>query len=170
MSRRIQGYTLIELLLVIVILSIIAAATMSPLIEAFEAYIGGEGISIANWQGIVAQSRISREIHIINSPNAIDTSSTASLFKFTDIYGTTITYSVSGTTLQRTEGASAAQNLADGVSSLTFTYYDSTGTTVTPPLSSATAATIRYIQVSIVIVLNGVNYTATTTINARNLI
>lgn len=167
---RMQGYTLMELIIVITILGMLSVASMEFVLIGFQAYSTGKDASDANWQGLVALSRMGREIHLIRSPNSIDTTSTAALFKFTDEDGTTITYDLSGSNLQRTEGASAAQILADGLSSVTFNYYNSAGASVTPPLSSVTAPTIRYVQITLVVLKNNSNYTLQTTINARNLI
>lgn len=170
MILKLQGHTLMELVIVITILGVLSVGAMQILLEGYQAYSAGKEASDANWQGEVALARMGREIHLISSPNSIDTTSTASTFIFTDLDGTVITYSLSGTTLQRAEDASAAQALAAGISSATFDYYDATGTAVTPPLSSTTAPTIRYVQITLVILKNNNTYTLKTTINARNLL
>jgi prepilin-type N-terminal cleavage/methylation domain-containing protein len=166
---RAYGYTMMELIIVITILGLLAAGSMQLIFQGYQAYSTGKQASDANWQGLIALSRMGREIHLIASPNSIDSASTASTLTFTDNSNTTITYSLSGTNLQRAEGATAAQNLADGISSMTLNYYDSSGTAVTPPLTTTTAATIDYVQITLVILKNNASYTLQTTINARNL-
>lgn len=152
------GFTLIELVMVIVISSIIAVMASKGLLVAAQAYLGSRDAINANWQGEIALERMARDIRAVRSSSDISTAS-SSQFTFTDITGTSITFNLSGSSLMRN-----SQILADGVNSVTFSYFDSTGA------STATLANIRYVTISLNITLNNANYTMATTIYPRNLI
>lgn len=138
LRRQQRGATLIELVLVIAILGIVAAGATELLVQGFRAYILNKNIITAEWQGRVALERMARDLHAISSPPAINSAGTSSTqISFTDIYGNSISYQKNGAAqLLRNN-----QVIADGVQSLTFTYYTSasSGTTTT------TVAAIRYI-------------------------
>lgn len=164
MMRRLmlsRGFTLIEMIMVILILGIIVAMSSSLLTQGLNSASQGEGLLDANWQGQIAFERMSRDISLVRSTADITTIG-ASNFAFTDTSGNTISYSLSGTSLLLTQNGNAAI-LADGVSSLSFTYFDRTGT------STATATLVRYIRISITVTRNNVNYALTTMIYPRNL-
>lgn len=157
-----NGFTLIELIMVIVVLGIIIGMSSSLITQGLNAFLSGEDISDANWQGQVASQRMSRDLSLIRSPTDIATASATSI-TFTDIFNNSISYSLSGSSLILTQNGTA-QTLADGISTLSFTYYDTNG------VVTATTSLIRYIQFSINVTLNGVNYTLATLIYPRNLI
>lgn len=153
-----KGFTLIELVFVIVILTIIAAIGSRVMAAAFNSYFDNQNIIIANAQGRLALEKMIRDVHAINSPTSI-TTATSSQLSFVDVSGNTVTYALSGTTLNRSGVA-----LADGVGSLSFAYYDGTGAV------TAVTTNIRYITVNLTITNSGVNYPLATTIATLNFI
>ncbi len=160
-ARKVQktrAFTLIELVFVIVILSIIAAIGSRVMGAAFQSYYDNQNIIIANAQGRIALERMIRDVHAIASPSSITTATSSSL-SFTDVNGNTVTYGLSGTTLQRNGIA-----LADGIGSIEFRYYDGNGAT------TAVTTNIRYINVILGVTELGVNYTLKTTMATLNYI
>lgn len=155
-----SGFTLIEMVIVIVILAILAGIANSILTEGLTGYIQGENIVTANWQGQVALQRMSREIRLINSSNMISTM-TGSNLAFTNINSDTVAFSLSGTSLTLTLNGNS-QILADGIQSLTFSYFDKNGT------STAINSAVRYITLSINVTYQNANYVLTTSIYPRN--
>lgn len=153
-----KGFTLIELIFVIVILSIIAAIGSRVMGSAFNSYKDNQGIVSADEQGRLALEKMIRDIHGINSNTSI-TTFTASALTFTNVSGASVAYTLSGTNLQRN-----GVTLASGVNSLTFGYYGTTGAV------TAVASSIAYIDVTLNITQNGVNYTLPTTIMTMNYI
>ncbi len=156
-----RGFTLLEMVMVIVILGIIIGMSSSLLTQGLNAFPTGENIVNANWQGQIAMERMSRDILLIRSPTDITTTASNNL-AFTDMNNNTISYALSGTSLNLTENGNTSI-LADGVQSLTFNYFDKNGT------STATPALVRLITVSINITQNNASYTLTTGIYPRNL-
>jgi prepilin-type N-terminal cleavage/methylation domain-containing protein len=157
-----KGFSLIELIIVIVILGIIAGMSALLLSQGFNAFFNSENILDANYQGQLAMQRMARDIQLIRSPADISTATSGQL-SFTDINNNTVSYALSGSNLNLTKNAST-QTLTIGVNNLTFTYYDENG--VTPP---ASVSVTRYIKITMVITLNNVNYTLITTVYPRNL-
>lgn len=156
------GFSLIELVIVMVMLGIIAAMSSLLLSQGFNAFFSSANILDANWQGQLAIQRMARDIQLIRSPADISTA-TASQLTFTDMNNNSISYTLSSSNLNLTKGINT-QTLAVGINSLTFTYYDQNG--ATPP---ATTAATRYIKIALVITQNNTNYTLTTAIYPRNL-
>lgn len=156
--KKYSGFTLIELVIVIVILGIIAVASSQMLNTGLNAYITGKNIIDAGQQARLGIERMVRDIHAVRSSSDIS-SATASQFAFTDTSGNSITYSLSGSSLMRN-----SQVLADGISNLALTYFDLNGA------STSTPANIRYITISLTITQGNTNFSVATSVYPRNLI
>ncbi len=162
MMQTQHGFSLIELIMVILIVGIIAGMSALLVSQGFNAFFNSEDILDANSQGQLAMQRMARDIQLIRSPADISTATSGQL-SFTDINNNTVSYVLSGSNLNLTKNANT-QTLAIGVNGLTFTYYDQNGTT--PPASTAVT---RYIKVTLIVTQNNVNYTLATAIYPRNL-
>ena len=154
--RKHRGFTLVELVLVIIIMSIITAITTPLLQEGFNAYFTSQSLTDADWQSRIAFSRINKELRTIPFPASITTASPTQLV-FTDANSNSVTYQLTGSSLMRNSNV-----LADGVNSLTFGYYDRNGAT------TATIANIRYISMTLNITQSSANLTIKTVIYPRN--
>lgn len=155
-----RGVTLIEMVLVIVILGIIAALSSSLLSGGLNAYFTERDISNAQWQGRLALERLTRDLRTVRSATAGDlVISPANQITFVDTSGTTVSYSLSGTTLLRN-----GQPLADGISGLSFTYIARDGKT-----AAGSVTAVYYIAVSFSITQNGVNQSRRTVIHPRSI-
>jgi prepilin-type N-terminal cleavage/methylation domain-containing protein len=125
-----KGFTLVEIVVVIFILSIVAMIGGLVLLKGFETGYASRDLIDATWQSRLALQRMANEIREIHSPSAADLDiSSNNQITFTDMNGENITYSRSGNYLTR-NGIS----LADGVSALTFTYFDANNKEVTNSL------------------------------------
>jgi prepilin-type N-terminal cleavage/methylation domain-containing protein len=157
-SKCSRGFTLLELVATIVILSVVAAIGSRILQTSFNAFYQNQYITDANAQGRLALERMSRDIHSINSPASI-ISATSSQLAFVNTSGNSMSFLLSGTQLWLNN-----QVLADGVNvgSSSFTYLDENAAITT------TLANIRYVIINLVLTQGGVNYTLRTTANTIN--
>jgi prepilin-type N-terminal cleavage/methylation domain-containing protein len=151
-----KGFTLIELIMVIVLSSILASIGSYVLLAGFKAWFANQNVMAANNQARMALERMTRDIHAVASAASI-TTATASQFTFTNIGGTSITYQRTGSQLMRN-----TQVLADNISSLSFSYLDRNAAT------TAVLANIRYISISLVISQGSAQYPMRTTLYTMN--
>ena len=163
------GFTLIEMILVIVIGGIIAVVGAQMLGGTFSAYFVGRDTVVRDWNARVALERMSRELRAARSAtsNDIDIASSTQL-RFIDTDGASVCYYASGTTLMRSDDFAAAcgttnpQPLADGISNLSFGYYQQNGAV------AATADAVTFITVSFTASQNNVSEAMRATVNPRN--
>ena len=144
LSLRQLGFSLIELIVVIVVLGIVASMGAVVVRDGILGYLRGREITSADWQGRLALERITRELRAIAAPNSsnIDPASCGtSTFSFVDITATPISYTQSTTTLLRN-----GQPLADNVTGLRFYCLQSDGQTYT-----TTPSAVYYVTVSMVV-------------------
>lgn len=155
-----RGFTIVELVLVMGILGIQALILGPPIITAVKQYtlVSSRRQALAEAQS--AMDRMVKEIRLIPSSAAIIDISSPTQFQFQYPLGTTITYSLSGTTLQR-NGATQAPNVA----TLDFSYYDAAG------LATVTLTAVRTIQIRLILNAPSSQGTVplTTTVFLRNL-
>ncbi len=133
-----KGFTLIELVIVIVLISILTSGGIYIMSQVFSAAYLTHDLSDANWQARLAYERMLRDIRATHFPSSFSIGGSNTTLTFTDIDGTVITYSLSGTNLMRQETGDTAPGyvLAAGVSLLKFYPYDITGTQQGAPSSS----------------------------------
>lgn len=155
-NHKLAGFTLIELVIVIILIGILLSGSTNLLNQGFKSFFTEKDIINANWQGSIALERIVRDLRRVRSYTDI-TAAEANSITFIDIDGNTITYQVSGGKLQRN-----TQYLADGVQSITFSYY--TGETTPSLLPSSTPLTtplllsIRYIKITLNMSYNNLTF------------
>lgn len=155
--NRQKGFTLIEMVMVIVLLGIVGVVMSKMLSQSLLAVQTEQQVTDAVWQGQIAVQRMVREITAVRSPADISTAS-AGTFAFTDNSGTAITYTLSGSTITRN-----GTIVADGINSLSFTYQDLNGAT------TAVTTSICYVTLSVNVTLNNANYTITSAVNLRDI-
>lgn len=164
MSRRdlrfyARGFTVLEMVMVIVLLGIVAGLGAIMLQGGFDAYFAERDVSDAAWQGRFAMERLNRELRAIRSATAGDlTMSPASEISFVDTTGTAMSYALSGTILTRN-----GQPLADGISSLNFSYIANDGKT-----TAADATQVYYVAASFTVIQGGASLPLRTLIHPRN--
>jgi prepilin-type N-terminal cleavage/methylation domain-containing protein len=154
------GFSLVELVIVIAILSIVVAGVSQLLTVGFNSYFMGKNIISADWQGRVAIEKMTRDLHLVRSRNDIVMASSNS-FSFISIDGSPISYSQVGSQLIRNTSV-----LAGGVQSLSFQYFDSTGSYLG---ASPVVTNIRYIVISLNVTSNNASYVTNTAVYPWNL-
>lgn len=157
---RIRGFSLIELIVVIVVLGTVASMGAIVVRDGMLGYLLGREITSADWQGRLALERITRELRDVAAPNysgIAATSCDASTFAFSSIDGTQISYTQSATTLLRN-----GQALADNVTGLRFYCLQSN------VQATVTASSVYYITVSMVISTANTNATYRDTVKPRS--
>ena len=162
------GFTLIEMVAVIVVVAIIFGLGSVMLGKVFSSYAFKQDVTDADWQAKVALERMARELRAVRSATAADLAISASAIRFVDTDGNNVCFYLNGTTLTRAEDGPAAaacgvtnpQPLADHISSLNLTYWQSDGT-------SASGATNVYYITATLTVVEGNAYNATFRTNVR---
>jgi prepilin-type N-terminal cleavage/methylation domain-containing protein len=128
-ARRGRGFTLVELLMVIVLFGIVAAFAAPAMQSGFRAYFTGRDISEADWQARVALERMTRELRAVRAPADLALAAAGDL-TFVDLDGNSIRYcmgAIGGCPGAAGELMRNAQPLASGVSGLTFSFLTRTG-------------------------------------------
>jgi prepilin-type N-terminal cleavage/methylation domain-containing protein len=159
--RRQPGFSLVELIVVIVVLGIIAGMGAIVVRDGMLGYLRGREITSADWQGRLALERITRELRNIASPNYSGIAAAAcgtSTFAFSDIDATPISYTQNTTTLLRN-----GQPLADNVTALRFYCLQNDGQTY-----STVPSAVYFVTVSMVVGTANTSATYRGTVKPRN--
>jgi prepilin-type N-terminal cleavage/methylation domain-containing protein len=134
--RTIKGFTLIEMIIVMVITGLIVSTASLMLSAGFTNYFTGVKVTALTNQATIAMARMTKELQQANRFSTMN----ATNMTFTTTKGSTISYSWSSPILTRT-GASA-QTLSDQVTNFSLTYYQSNfASTIT--LTAVRAVTIE---------------------------
>lgn len=155
--RLLAGFTLLELMMVIVIMGIISVVVARIFSNFFQDFVTSQNISETDWRGLLVMNEFTNDVHNIRSANDISTIS-ASGFSFVDMSGTSVTYSLSGSVLLRN-----SNTLANGVTGLTFAYFDNNYA------STAAVANVRYITISTTLTQNNLNQVFSTMAGTRGM-
>ncbi len=162
--QRQFGFTLIELIIVIVLLGILAAGSSNMLYAGFNSFITEKSILNANWQASSTLERMTRDLRAVRSKGDI-LSATATNFKFINLDGETIEYNFSSTEIKRTRStataAGTARTLANNVTNLEFEYYNKDGEKLPSPVT-ADIEKICYIGITLSLTYNNITFTTTT--------
>ena len=162
-ANRAGGFSIMELVMVIVVFGIVAAVAAPLAASGFRAYFTGRDISETDWQARVAVERMTRELRAIRAPADLAAAS-ASDITFVDTSGSSIRYclgAVGGCPGVAGDLMRNAQPLAGGISALTFSFL-SRGGAVTG------AATAFYVTFAFTASQNAVAKTFQSTVSPRN--
>lgn len=153
-ANRCAGFSLVELILVVVLTAILAAVGSQMMGKSLQSFVFGKEVTKGDSQARVALERLTRDLRMVRSPaNLIIAPATA--ITFSDTEGNNVNYSLAGGRLMRN-----AQVLADDVNNLQFAYLRSDGNTV-----AATATEVYFITASVA-VKRGILATDITTLRA----
>ncbi len=171
--RQQHGWTLIEVLTVLVILAVVVAVGARLMSSMFRSYFTARDITSSDAQARVAFERMTRELRQIRSATATDLDvASAAQIRFIDLDGNGVCFYRDAATnrLMRSAdgpatacGTTSAQPVADFVSGLTFFYYLNDGITTT-----ATVTSVYYVTVRVNVQDNDVSDTLRATIHPRN--
>jgi len=159
-----RGFSIMELVMVLVVFGIISAVAAPLLANGFRAYFTGRDISETDSQARAAIERMTRELRGIRGPGDL-TAASASDISFVDASGTSVRYCLGAAA--GCPGAAAGdlmrngQPLAGGISGLTFSF-----------LSRGAAATgaggAFYVTVAFTASQNAVSKSYQATVSPRN--
>jgi len=134
--NRAPGFTLPELLIVIVVASVVAVAFSAMFIEAVKTYQFMDAEKGMLEDARYAEERVARELKRVKDNTSISAANATTL-TFVDRGNATVSFSwsgVSGADLLYTKSGSS-QTLARGVDSLAFQYWKQDGTAAAPVVS-----------------------------------
>lgn len=156
-AKNQRGFTLIELVIALTLVSIISVAMAKLLMQGYMTYITAKSVSESDWQAFLALNTLASDLREVRSPNDITSASTSAL-TFTTISGTSVQYQLSSTTLLRN-----TITLATGVESVSFSYLDASGAVTSTP------SLIRYVVINLRLNRDYVDKTYTNTVFLREL-
>ncbi|OGT08953.1 MAG: hypothetical protein A2V89_01585 [Gammaproteobacteria bacterium RBG_16_37_9] len=156
-----RGFTLIEMVIVIIVTLIVVPIAATILSQEFQIYYIGQNLTNADWQGRIALDRITRDIRAATNI----TTANANSITFTNTSEEVITYNLGGTNNTQLiySSATSTQPLANNVQGLTFVYYGFDGVT------QAVGNSIRYITITLNIVNQNANFNLKTAVYAWNI-
>jgi prepilin-type N-terminal cleavage/methylation domain-containing protein len=166
---RARGWTLIELIMVMLIIGIVAVFIGPILLNAVKAYDRTQ-ITVNTYAKMrYAMERMAREIQAVRR-NPADTTDfdiatmTAGNLTFTKEDGTQVTITLAGTDLNLTYAGTGTGVLADRVSALAFAYFRHDGATV-----ATNATELEFVQVSMTISDGTTSYANRTRVSLRSV-
>ena len=164
-----RGFTLIEMVMVIIVMAVLTGLGANLLASGFQAYFMGQDLSEGNWHGRIALERITRELREARAPGDL-TIAPATEITFTRSDGVAVRYCRAGVgtcpvpvgpvtnALMRN-----ADPLADNISLLNFTYLQVDGATAT-----IVPAEVRYVTVALRVTIGGTDFNLRDTIRPRS--
>jgi len=117
-----KGVTLIEMVLIIVLIGIIGVIATDTFLYSSKSVLTANAVREATQVNRVAMDRMIREIRNVRNNQCVATA-TPTTFSFVDPDNNTITYSLSGGSLVRTQNVTP-NTLVNNVSSLAFSYFN----------------------------------------------
>ena len=124
MKQNNAGFTLIEIVITIVLVTILAGIAALIILQGVKAYSDEQSRSDVHYQARLAMERMAREIrHVRSCADITGPVNPSNTLSFTDITGTAVAFSVSGGNLSR-----GVDILATGITSAQpFRFFDRSG-------------------------------------------
>jgi len=166
-SRRERGFTLIEMVMVIIVLSVLAALTWPMMLKGMQAYEGTHRSLRTLDKLRYATERLAREIRETNLNAGVYAISMALSppLTFTKTDGTVVTVSGAGADLNLAYSAPAVTDaLTDEYGALAVNYFDANGA------ATGSATAVRYVEITLTLTnpVNGLNYSQRTRVALRD--
>jgi prepilin-type N-terminal cleavage/methylation domain-containing protein len=161
-----QGFTLIEVVIVVVIVGILAAVIAPPLMEGTKSWIFVSISKDLGQQSRIAMERVVREIRgtgrkADNTPCI--SSATASTFTFSGANGDLVNCNSVSFTLSGTQLLRGSAILAENVSSFQITYYTNAN------VVTSTGSAIRRVSIAMTLSTGGQSVVSDSEVNLRNM-
>lgn len=163
-ARQAGGFSLIELIMVIVVFGIVSAVAAMIMDNGFRAYFAGRDITEADWHARVAAERMTRELRTIRTPADLIITS-ASDISFVDVEGGAIRYCQATVgTCPGTAGELMrnSQPLAAGIAGVSFSFLTRTG------VATAVPAQVFYVNVDFTALQGTISRAYRVTVSPRN--
>ncbi|MFP5349617.1 MAG: type II secretion system protein [Gammaproteobacteria bacterium] len=165
---RARGFTLVEMVMVIIILSVLGALTAPMMLKGMEAYEGTHRSLRTLDKLRYATERLAREIREtdLNAGAYVISMATAPPLTFTKTDGVLVTVSSGGSNLNLGYSTPAVSEvLTDELSSVAFAYFDADGSA-----AAVTARSVRYVEITLTLTnpANGQNYSQRTRVALRD--
>ena len=174
-SRHGYGFTLVELIVVIILTGIIFSFGSVLLGKVFSSYSLKQDVADSDWQAKVALERMGRELRAGRSATTADLDIASSTqVRLVDTGGNGVCFyrNAAANRVMRSAQAptvgvpsdpcSGGQVLADNVTALNFTYWDNTGA------ATAVVASAYYITVNVTVTEGGYSGQFRTNLRPRN--
>lgn len=171
-----KGYTLLEMILVIVIVGILAVVIGMPLIQGSLAWQSVNSRKDAIQQARLGLDRMVREIRNVqrtaaDQPNMTDVTSTC--VNYIDLNGQQVVYRSNAGTIQRGSGGTCgaptgATTLVSNVTGFTITCYNSSNAVVV--CSAANAPNVRRLMLNMSVAIGAETVTLTSQVVFRSLL
>ena len=160
-----SGFTLMEMVVVIVLLAIVAALGGLTVGGAFRSYFAERDIAAADAQAATALARLSRSVRTIRTASAADLTLGATTLSFTNSAGVVVQYRFNAApqTLTRTENGGTPEVLADHITGASFSYWQSDAST-----PATTAAAVYYVSIQLTVSDGIANASYQMTVHPRN--
>ena len=165
---RTRGFTLVEMVMVIIILSVLGALTAPMMLKGMEAYEGTHRSLRTLDKLRYATERLAREIREtdLNAGAYAISMAVAPPLTFTKTDGVLVTVSSGGGNLNLGYSAPVVSDvLTDELSSVAFAYFDADGAA-----AAVTATSVRYVEITLTLTnpANGQNYSQRTRVALRD--
>jgi prepilin-type N-terminal cleavage/methylation domain-containing protein len=177
LRRRDRGFTLIEMVAVIVLAGLIFSFGGALVGNVFSGYSLRRDATDAGWQARVALERLARGLRAVRSATATDLDiGSAAQVRFVDTDGNGVCFyrdapanrvmrSVQAPTGVPGAPCSGGQVLADNVTSVTFSYWNDSGIEIAP---GGPVAGVYYVTVDLTVVEGSYNGRFRTSVQPRN--
>jgi len=162
-KKHSAGFTLIELIMVMIILVIIGGVSLHPIIKFYELWRFSTTHMELLWDTRSAMRDMSKNIRMVRDDTSVLTA-TQTRFRFIDTNGTAVDYQLLGSNLNKNNAV-----FINNVSSFSFTYYNSAGAALPAPLVSPSATDISYIVINMTVARGGESFSSITRIKCWNL-
>lgn len=139
------GFTLIELIMVVVIIAILAGMGVASMLELGRSFVYSVERRDFSAGSDAALKRMEREIRRLKNDTSVITANSTT-YRFVDTDNNTRQFALNGANLERYDGTNT-DTLAAGISSFTFTYLDGNLNAIAVPKVNPNSTDIKFTQV-----------------------